>query len=79
MRDALAVVCPVFVCSARRGAPCITKRWRAKDGYRFVITTQRDKPHAARVRAAEREERGEEKEREAHIAEISTRETLNDD
>lgn len=32
-----------------------------------------------RVRAAERKERGKEKEREAHIAEISTRETLNDD
>ena len=66
--DPLSVWCTY--CGARRGRPCIP------DG---LPCSPRKKPHAARVRAAEREERGEEKEREAHIAEISTRETLNDD
>lgn len=48
--DPLSVWCPY--CGARRGRPCIP------DG---LPCSPRKKPHAARVRAAEREERGKEK------------------
>lgn len=61
-------------CKAPPGQRCLSHTTR--DGVRRL---KLQRPHAARVRAAEREERGKEKEREAHIAEISTRETLNDD
>lgn len=40
-------------CGAPRLHLCVTKRWRtSQDGLCYVETTVRDKPHAARVRAA---------------------------
>lgn len=40
-------------CGAPRMHRCVEKRWwTSPDGLRYVDTTGRDKPHAARVRAA---------------------------
>lgn len=40
-------------CGAPRLHRCVEKRWRTSpDGLRYVETTGRDKPHAARVHAA---------------------------
>ena len=44
-------------CGAPRLHRCVEKRWRtSQDGLRYVETTGRDEPHAARVRAAHKQE-----------------------
>ena len=53
MSDPLKVKCPY--CGSPRGWKCVAlSGWMSR-------WTKRSKPHAARVRAAEREERGKEK------------------
>ena len=56
MADPLSVRCPCFSCNGPKGFSCTTRRW---DDECRPVYVPRNKPHVARVRAAEAQEKKE--------------------